>query len=138
MSRVYFKALYSDKSKTSDQVPETSTKEAIALDQLVSLLEEGATSSSDDEEISDNSNWRRNGGLKICFTSMPQFRKNRRLGIFLDLVQENLRKIDCQNNTIDNLSVDERRALEELQNADNIVIKQSDKGGNVVLFSVDG
>lgn len=42
-----------------------------------------------------------------------------------------------KNHTGDNLSCDERKALRELRNADKIVIKQSDKGGNVVLLSLD-
>lgn len=67
--------------------------------------------------------------MRIRSTSMPQFRKNKWLEVFLDLV--------WKNNIVDNLSCNERKAIKELRNAGEIVIKQSDKEGNVVLISVD-
>lgn len=137
LRRVYFKLLYSDRSsEMNTQTSGVDSNDMEAIDLLVSLLEEG-TISTDDEEIEESFNWRISAGLKIRSTSMPQFRKNKRLGVFLNLVQEDLEKVEWKNSTGDNLSVDERKALKELQKAQEIVIKQSDKGVNVVLLSTD-
>lgn len=66
---------------------------------------------------------------------MLQFRKHKWLGVFLDLVLEDLKNVKWQNMTLDNLAPIERRAQRELQNAERLVIKKSDKGGNVVFLS---
>lgn len=68
---------------------------------------------------------------------MSQFQKNKWPGVFLDLVPEDLQKVNWVANTIDNLSPDECQALKELQDAERLVIKPSDKGGNVVILSTE-
>lgn len=59
------------------------------------------------------------------------------MGVFLDLGQEDFQKVSWTANTVDNLSSDELHALKELQDAERLVIKPSDKGGNVVLLSTN-
>lgn len=66
---------------------------------------------------------------------MPPLSKNKWLQIFLELVQTDLEKVNWTQKIIDNLTTDERRALNDLQKKQNIVIKKSDKGGNVVLLN---
>lgn len=68
---------------------------------------------------------------------MPQFRKNKRPGVFLDLVQEDLSKINWQDKSGGNLPPLERKAIKELHDADGIINKSSDKEGNVILLSAE-
>lgn len=79
-----------------------------ALNQLMDLLEEGGDNSGDEEQNIDDP-WRRKPNLKI--RSMPQFRKNKWLGVFLDLVQDNLEEVNWLKGTHDNLSSGEQLAL---------------------------
>lgn len=58
---------------------------------------------------------------------MPQFRKNKWLGVFFDLVEDDLSKLRWQMEFPDNLSHEERKALGELQEAEGLVVKKSNK-----------
>lgn len=51
------------------------------------------------------------------------------------MIQIDLNQIDWTQKSIDNLSKKDRTALRKLQDAKEVVIKRSDKGGNVVLMS---
>lgn len=75
----------------------------------VLVLEEAGPSSEDDEST-DTTLWRRNPNLNIRSTSMPQFQKNKWLGVFMDLVQGDLNKVNWTVNVTD-LSLDERLVL---------------------------
>lgn len=66
---------------------------------------------------------------------MPPLSKNRWLNLFLEMVQTDLEKIDWTKKSPNNLSTGERHALKDLQNRKNIVIKNSNKCGNVVLLN---
>lgn len=136
LRRVYYRSLYSDRPSEPNVTREPSTGDTLALKQLESLFEEGGISS-DDDETSASCSWRRDAGLRIWSTKMPQLRKDKRLGIFLDLVQEDLAKINWHINDTSNLPSDERQALMELRKSDKIIIKPRDKGGNVVLLPID-
>lgn len=81
----------------------------------------GNSSSETVEEIPVHDPWRRQAHLNIRSTKMPPFRNNRWLGIFLDLVQEDLNRITCDKITNDNLLPDERVALKELSEAPNLL-----------------
>lgn len=79
--------------------------------------------------------WRRQAHLTIRPVKMRPFRRNRCLGVFLDLVEEDLNKVRWDGTLGYNLSPEERNALRELSEAPNLIIQPSDKGGNVVLLS---
>lgn len=57
--------------------------------------------------------------------------------VFLDLVKDDLNKIDWSWRGLDNLTSEERKALSELERAGGLIVKSSDKGGNVLLLSSD-
>lgn len=88
-------------------------KERQKEENLTSLLEENP--SDDEMESTPEDPWRRQLNLTNKSVWMPQFRKNSWLGVVLDL--------------------EERIALRELSEAPNLIIKPSDKGGNIVLLS---
>lgn len=56
------------------------------------------------------------------------------VGVFLDLVQEDLQEVNWMAIGSDNFMKEERKDLTELQNDESVIIKPSDKGGNVVLL----
>lgn len=66
---------------------------------------------------------------------MPPLSKHKWLKLFQDLVQQDLCKVNWNWVGPNNLTEAERRALCELEEAPNLVIKKSDKRGNVVLLS---
>lgn len=94
--------------------------------------------SDDDEQpqFIPSSPWKREANLMIKSTKMPPLWKIR-LGVLLDLVRDDLTKVNCQKMKDHNLDPDERRALREQTEAPNLVIKKSDKGGNVGLLSAE-
>lgn len=69
------------KQAINDPIGETHPMDTVAIDHLVSLLEEAGPSSEDDEPT-DITPWRRNPNPNIRSTSMPQFRKNKWLMFF--------------------------------------------------------
>lgn len=134
MRKVHYKLLYSGKPAIDPSPQEDNQSDQEGLDQLVSLLDEGGPLWEDDEPLAILPS-RRSPNLKTRSTSMPQFCKNKWLGVFLDFVQEDLQKVNWMAIGSDNLMKDERKALTELQNDESVIIKPSDKGGNVVLLS---
>lgn len=64
---------------------------------------------------------------KIQSTKMPAFRKNKWLGVFLDLVEEDLDELNWDPAVGDNLTSEERTELKEFTEADQIVIKKVTK-----------
>lgn len=58
-------------------------------------------------------------------------------GCFSGLVQDDIKRVNWTGSATDNLFTDEHLALRELQETDRLVVKKSDKGGNVVLLSED-
>lgn len=62
---------------------------------------------------------------------MPPLSKS--IEFFLAQVKSDLSKVNWEYRGIDDLTREERKALRELEEAPGIVIKGSDKGGNVVL-----
>lgn len=74
--------------------------------------------------------------MRIRSTKMPTLSKHKWLKVFLDLVQRDLSKVNWDWVGPKNVTSEERRkALRELEEAHDLVIKKSDKGGNVVLMS---
>lgn len=65
---------------------------------------------------------------------MPQFRKNKWLSLFLEMVQMDLKSIKWDGHLKDSLSREERKAIKELREARGLIIKRSDMGVNVVLL----
>lgn len=63
------------------------------------------------------------------------FLKNKWLSLFIDMVQKDFKSTEWSKNKKGNLTRDERQALNELREAENLIIKRSDKGGNPVLLN---
>lgn len=99
------------------------------MQNLVSLLQENTDSDSDLDLQSDPTPMNRPSNLTIKSLKMPPLSKHKWINLFLDQVQKDLTKINWNWRGPDNLFNKERRALKELQEAPNIVIKGSDKGG---------
>lgn len=87
----------------------------------------GDSSADSDNEIPIQDPWKRKAHLNIRSTKMPQFRNNRWIGIFLDLVQEDLNRINWDKIPNDNLLPDKHLALKELSEVPNLIIKSSEK-----------
>lgn len=68
---------------------------------------------------------------------MPPLSKHKQIQSFLEQVQRDLSTLDWNYRGIDNLRPEERKALKELKEAKEVIIKSSDKGGNIVLLSQD-
>lgn len=66
---------------------------------------------------------------------MPPLSKHKQIHLFLEQVKKDLSIIDWNYKGLDNFTKAERKALKELQEAKDIIIKGSDKGGNTVLLS---
>lgn len=115
---------------TSESSLDKDEKEAIEC--LVALLDENFEGDSDENLCH---LLRRPSDLKIRSTKMPPLSKHKWLQLFLDQVKLDLMKINWKWVGPNNLTNSERKALFDLQNAPNLVIKKSDKGGNVVLLS---
>lgn len=77
---------------------------------------------------------RQPSSIRIRSTKMPSLSKHKWLSLFLDLVQIDLEKVNWNWCCIDNLSIEECKALKELDEAPNLVIKKINKGGNLVLL----
>ncbi|XP_073465173.1 NACHT, LRR and PYD domains-containing protein 3-like [Aquarana catesbeiana] len=103
-----------------------------AINNLMALLEENANS---DSETENSHPIRRKSNLRIKSTKMPALSKHKWLQLFLDQVKLDLGRINWEWLGSSNLTSSEKKALKELQEAPNLVIKRSDKGGNVVLLS---
>lgn len=98
-------------------------QEQRTLENTMSLLDEfGDYLGDEDYDVTDP--WKRKANLRIRSTTMPQFRKNRCLGVFLDLVQDDLCKVCWDRRTLDYLTPDERIALAELKDAKKVVTKK--------------
>ncbi|KAM5140434.1 alpha-2-macroglobulin-like protein 1 [Mantella aurantiaca] len=76
-------------------------------------------------------------GLKNKSTRIPSISTNRHIQMFFELVSKDIRTLNWSTLARDNLSRGERRALGELEHNRDIVIKPSDKGGNVVIWKVE-
>uniref|UniRef100_A0A8C5WFM7 Reverse transcriptase domain-containing protein n=1 Tax=Leptobrachium leishanense TaxID=445787 RepID=A0A8C5WFM7_9ANUR len=104
-----------------------SSEDYVHLENLLALL---------DECPPDSVNFSKKFKLKTKFT--PSFSDFSNLEVFVNLVTseiESIRNKDLQWES--NLSQAEQLALKELQDVRNIVIKQSDKGGNLVIMNRD-
>lgn len=110
-------------------------EEAEALNALVSLLQENADSESDLEPSTYTLECPQASNIIIRSVKMPPLSKHKWICLFLDQVQKDLVKINWNWRGIDNLTKEERMALKELKESTNLVIKGSDKGGNIVLLS---
>ncbi|XP_069506106.1 olfactory receptor-like protein COR4 [Ambystoma mexicanum] len=81
-----------------------------------------------------NPNWDIRTKLKSKSRFNPQFPVGGCIEAFHDLCIEDLRKLRHKAGTSkQNLTIDQRQALNELQLLSNIVIKPADKGSNVVI-----
>ncbi|XP_075187500.1 uncharacterized protein LOC142258789 [Anomaloglossus baeobatrachus] len=73
--------------------------------------------------------------LRAGSTKMPPGSDTTSVDIFLTLVERDLRKIPSKNRGMgSNLSEEEWTALEKLERDQNLIIKPSDKGGNLVIM----
>ncbi|CAJ0938041.1 unnamed protein product, partial [Ranitomeya imitator] len=73
--------------------------------------------------------------LKNRSSRMPPQMDTSNIDIFLQLVERDLRRIGNGSQDIDyNLTEGEKQALEALRNNDQLIIKSSDKGGNLVIM----
>lgn len=66
---------------------------------------------------------------------MPPLSKYKPIEFFLAQVKRELSGVNWKYKGLDTLSREERKALRELEEAPGIVIKGSNKGGNVVLLT---
>lgn len=62
---------------------------------------------------------------------------NKSAGLFLKLVSSELESLIKQHPTAPNLSQSHRKALENLKANQNVIIKQADKGGSIVVMDRD-
>lgn len=73
---------------------------------MMSLLDEyGDYLGDEDYDVTDP--WKRKANLRIKSIAIHQFRKNRWLGVFLDLVQDDPSEVGWDRRTLDNLTPDE-------------------------------
>uniref|UniRef100_A0A8C5LPP9 Reverse transcriptase domain-containing protein n=1 Tax=Leptobrachium leishanense TaxID=445787 RepID=A0A8C5LPP9_9ANUR len=101
-----------------------SSEDYIHLENLLALL---------DECPPDSANFLIKFKQKTRFT--PSFSDFSNLEVFVNLVTSEIESIKNKDLTWEsNLSKSEQLALKELQDVRNIVIKQSDKGGNLVIM----
>lgn len=105
--------------------------ERLSLENLLAPLDEQIG----DEDEPDLDRIRRPSNLYIKSNKMPPIYKHHWMKIFLDLVKDDLHRLDWSSRGLDNLSSDERKAMHEVVR--DLIIKSSDKGGNVVLLSSD-
>lgn len=129
LRKVFLKSLYTESDIPTDTTMSPNTDDEQALEILNSLLLESDGLTQSDAPI------RRRANLQIRSQKMPPLSKNKWLQIFLELVQTDLERVDWSQKITDNLTTDERQVLTDLQEQSNIVIKKSDKGGNVVLLN---
>ncbi|XP_053576073.1 uncharacterized protein LOC128665863 [Bombina bombina] len=73
--------------------------------------------------------------LKKKSTYMPSFSSIPNISVFVQNVSQELTQVQTTKIVNDNLTKSERRALKELINHQELVIKPADKGGNVVIHS---
>lgn len=119
------------------QINQSDKEERAALDTLVSLLQENADSDSDVETPDHRFELVRPSKLQIRSFKIPPLSKHKLIEFFLTQVKRDLSKVNWEYGGIDNLTRQERKALREMEEAPGIVIKGSDKGGNVVLLTED-
>ncbi|KAM4012417.1 LOW QUALITY PROTEIN: uncharacterized protein ACNLHF_004941 [Anomaloglossus baeobatrachus] len=74
--------------------------------------------------------------IKKRSTAFPPLSTCPVIDSFTKVVTQEFRCLPCKR-THDNLTYNQRLALKELKNMDDVVIKQSDKGGNVVVWGKD-
>lgn len=129
LRKAFLRSLYEGKGSLAVATLPLDEDDQLALDTLNSLL-------ADNEGLSQiNSSIRRKTNLRIRSQKMLPLLKNKWLQIFLDLVQPDLEKVNWTQKISVNLTADERRALNDLQKRKDIIIKMSDKDGNVVLLN---
>uniref|UniRef100_A0A8C5MKL4 Uncharacterized protein n=1 Tax=Leptobrachium leishanense TaxID=445787 RepID=A0A8C5MKL4_9ANUR len=103
-----------------------SSEDYVHLENILALL---------DECPPDASNFFTQFRHKIKFT--PSFSDFSNIEVFVNLVTSEIESIKHKDLCWEsNLSRYEQRALKELQDVRNIVIKQSDKGGNLVIMDI--
>lgn len=75
-------------------------------------------------------------GLANTSELFPSFGTNRHLQMFVEAITQDLRSIDWEQiqPIKDNLTPGKCRALQDLKDLPECIIKPSDKGGNVVLW----
>lgn len=72
--------------------------------------------------------------MKLRSEMTPPFSQFKHIDVFVNMVTEEIKKIKIHGERIaNNLSRNEKMALESLKTNDQITIKSSDKGGNIVL-----
>lgn len=128
--KVFLRFIHTNSSGPMIAKDTTTSQDEEVLAILSSLLEEN------EREEAEHDPYKRQAGLNIKSTKMPPLNKNRWLCLFLDMIQTDLSRVNWKfkNKNEDNLSLAERKAIRELSEAPQLVIKRSDKGGNVVLL----
>lgn len=129
LRKVFLHSLYDQKDSAAVAALPIDAEDQKALDILNSLLEENEGPSEIPTSI------RRQANLRIRSQKMPPLSKNKWLNLFLDMLQTDLEKADWTQKSPDNLTDGKIPALNNLKKRNNIVIKKSDKGGNVVLLN---
>ncbi|KAM9296236.1 uncharacterized protein PAF06_017135 [Gastrophryne carolinensis] len=102
--------------------PNWGETEGLILDDLVGLLEE-------QEPVQQT--------MQIPHrpsTFTPSWTNNQAIQMFYNLVSKDIRELKS-NNRHNNLTKLEWEALRSLQNRDDLIIKEADKGGNIVILS---
>lgn len=92
-----------------------------AINNFMSLLDENEGS---DSEVETNHPLNRKSNLKIRSTKTPTLSKHKWLQVFLDQVKQDLGRVNWDWIGPNNLSSSERKALRELEEAPNSVIKK--------------
>ncbi|XP_068094495.1 LOW QUALITY PROTEIN: NIPA-like protein 2 [Hyperolius riggenbachi] len=139
LRRVAFKLMFGGKSESTaggQEIPKAQLdlNDRALLRDLVSLKDEAegeGVTEGGREVLNPNPT-----GAKRKSKYMPPL--NHKLKTFRDLVQRDLHTVKwAPLNRKDNLTRGEREALEKLKQRDKIIIRESDKGGNVVLLSAE-
>lgn len=129
LRKAFLRSLHERKDNQPTSTMTVDAEDQRALDILNSLLKEN------EGPLETTTSVRRQANLGIRSLKMPPLSKNKWLNLFLDMVQTDLEKVDWTKKAIDNLTAGERQALNDLSKRKNIAIKNSDKGGNMVLLN---
>lgn len=135
-------------SKNIDTATQLSRDENRAIDQLVSLLEENDQTDLIDcvdidklltnvDSDSEAQSLKPKSTLKNKSDQFPPLSTNQNMMAFLKLVSWDLKQISIKAQSKDNLTPLERQALQDLSKNYSLVVKPSDKAGNIVLMNND-
>ncbi|XP_069618482.1 uncharacterized protein [Ranitomeya imitator] len=85
----------------------------------------------------DNTQGRKRFNGRLPSRATPKFSMCPAIQVFFETTCNDIKRLQLDKNSQNNLTLEERRALSALKNNDSIEIKEADKGGNIVLWPKD-